>query len=138
MELKIVNFIKTHSNWEELLSNLPYSLKIKRKDNLILFNYSQIESDPSNEIVKEARGTIIEDETFKPICVGFKRFYNIDESYATKIDWNTAVATSKEDGTLFFLYWYNKWHVKTVQPLMQKKRLWIMLNLLILKNYLTI
>ena len=114
MELKIVNFIKTHSNWEELLSNLPYSLKIKRKDNLILFNYSQIESDPSNEIVKEARGTIIEDETFKPICVGFKRFYNIDESYATKIDWNTAVATSKEDGTLFFLYWYNdKWHVKT-------------------------
>lgn len=110
----ITNFMKKNSNWEELLSNPPYSLKIKRKDNLILFNYSQIESDPSNEIVKEARGTIIEDETFKPICVGFKRFYNIDESYAAKIDWDTAVATSKEDGTLFFLYWYNnKWHVKT-------------------------
>ena len=110
----ITNFMKENPNWEELLSNPPYSLRIKRKDNLILFNYSQIESDPSNEIVKEARGTIIEDETFKPICVGFKRFYNIDESYATKIDWNTAVATSKEDGTLFFLYWYNdKWHVKT-------------------------
>lgn len=106
--------MKENPNWEELLSNPPYSLRIKRKDNLILFNYSQIESDPSNEIVKEARGTIIEDETFKPICVGFKRFYNIDESYATKIDWDTAVATSKEDGTLFFLYWYNdKWHVKT-------------------------
>ena len=114
MELKIVNFIKTHSNWEELLSNPPYSLKIKRKDNLILFNYSQIESDPSNEIVKEARGTIVEDETFKPICVGFKRFYNIDEPYAAKINWDTAVATSKEDGTLFFIYWYNnKWHIKT-------------------------
>lgn len=114
MQLAIIDFIKSHSNWEELLSNPPYSLKIKRKDNLVLFNYSQIESDPSNEIVKEARGTIIEDETFKPICVGFKRFYNIDEPYAAKIDWNTAVATSKEDGTLFFLYWYNnKWHVKT-------------------------
>lgn len=105
--------MKENPNWEELLSNPPYSLKIKRKDNLILFNYSQIESDPSNEIVKEARGTIIEDETFKPICVGLKRFYNIDESYAAKIDWDTAVATSKEDGTLFFLYWYNTWHVKT-------------------------
>ena len=112
--LEIVKFIHEHKDWETLLSNPPYSLKIKRKDNLILFNYSQIESEPSNEIVKEARGTIIEDETFKPICVGFKRFYNIDESYATKIDWDTAVATSKEDGTLFFLYWYNdKWHVKT-------------------------
>lgn len=110
----ITNFMKGNPNWEELLSNPPYSLKIKRKDNLILFNYSQIESDPSNDIVKEARGTIIEAETFKPICVGFKRFYNIDESYAAKIDWDTAVATSKEDGTLFFLYWYNnKWHIKT-------------------------
>lgn len=110
----ITNFMKENPNWEKLLSNPPYSLKIKRKGNLILFNYSQIESDPLNEIVKEARGTIIEDETFKPICVGFKRFYNIDEPYAAKIDWNTAVATSKEDGTLFFLYWYNdKWHVKT-------------------------
>ena len=106
--------MRQNPNWEELLSNPPYSLKIKRKDNLILFNYSQIDSDPSNEIVKEARGTIIEDRTFKPICVGFKRFYNIDESYAAKIDWNTAVATSKEDGTLFFIYWYNdKWHIKT-------------------------
>lgn len=110
----ITNFMKKNSNWEELLSNPPYSLKIKRKDNLILFNYSQIESVPSNEIVKEARGTIIEDETFKPICVGFKRFYNIDEPYAAKINWDTAVATSKEDGTLFFIYWYNnKWHIKT-------------------------
>lgn len=106
--------MRKNSNWEELLSNPPYSLKIKRKDNLILFNYSQIESDPSNEIVKEARGTIIEDKTFKPICVGFKRFYNIDEPYAARIDWDSAIATSKEDGTLFFVYWYNdKWHVKT-------------------------
>ena len=110
----ITNFMRQNPNWEELLSNPPYSLKIRRKDNLILFNYSQIESDPSNEIVKEARGAIIEEGTFKPICVGFKRFYNIDESYAAKIDWNTAVATSKEDGTLFFIYWYNnKWHIKT-------------------------
>lgn len=106
--------MKENPNWEDLLSNSPYSLKIKRKDNLILFNYSQIESDPSNEIVKEARGTIIEDKTFKPICFGFKRFYNIDEPNAAKIDWDTAMATAKEDGTLFFVYWYNnKWHVKT-------------------------
>ena len=106
--------MKEHSDWEYLLSNPPYALKIKRKNNLILFNYTQIESDPSNEIVKEARGTIVEDKTFNPICYGFKRFYNIDEPYAEKINWNTAVATSKEDGTLFFLYWYNnEWHVKT-------------------------
>lgn len=112
--LKIIDFIKTHKDWYNILINPPYSLDIKEKGRLILFNYSQIESDPSNEIVKEARGTIIENGTFKPICVGFKRFYNLDELNAAKIDWSTATATSKEDGTLFFIYWYdNKWHIKT-------------------------
>lgn len=110
----IIEFIQKNLNWENLLSNSPYCLKIKRKNNLILFNYSQIESDPSNEIVKEARGTIIEDKSFKPICFGFERFFNIDEPYASSIDWSSAVASSKEDGTLFFLYWYgDSWHVKT-------------------------
>lgn len=109
----ITDFMRNNSNWEELLSNSPYCLKIKRKDNLILFNYSQIDSDPSNEIVKEARGLIIEDKTYKPVCYGFNRFYNIDETNAACIDWDTAIATSKEDGTLFFAYYYNGWHIKT-------------------------
>ena len=61
--IKIINFIREHDNWEELLSSPPYSLSIKRKDTRILFKYSQIDSDFSLEIDREARGLILEDKT---------------------------------------------------------------------------
>lgn len=57
-QLKLIEFIKDHNNWEELLQQEPYCLKIKRDNNYIIFNYNQIMSDFSNSIVKEARGII--------------------------------------------------------------------------------
>lgn len=112
--LKIINFIHEHDNWEELLSSPPYFLSIKRKDTLILFKYSQIDSDFSLEIVKEARGLILEDKTWNIVCYPFKKFFNYGESYADEIDWETAKVTSKEDGSLIKIYNYNgEWRVGT-------------------------
>lgn len=112
--LEIVSFIKQHPNWESLLSNPPYCLKIKRKDSRILFKYSQINSDFSSEIVQEARGLILEDKTWKILCYPFKKFFNFGEQYAAQIDWNNAVVTAKEDGTLIKVYYYkNQWRVAT-------------------------
>ena len=112
--LKIINFIREHTNWEELLSSPPYSLSIKKKDTRILFKYSQINSDFSLEIVREARGLILEDKTWKIVCYPFKKFFNYGESYADKIDWETAKVTSKEDGSLIKIYNYNgEWRVGT-------------------------
>ena len=55
--LELQKFIlKNPNNWEDLLSNSPYYLKIKRKDGLVIFNYNQIKSDFSLAIVKESRG----------------------------------------------------------------------------------
>ena len=112
--LKIINFIREHDNWEELLSSPPYSLSIKKKDTRILFKYSQIDSDFSLEIVKEARGLILEDKTWKIVCYPFKKFFNYGEAYADEIDWETAKVTSKEDGSLIKIYHYNgEWRVGT-------------------------
>lgn len=112
--LKIINFIREHTNWEELLSSPPYSLSIKRKDTRILFKYSQINSDFSLEIVREARGLILEDKTWKVVCYPFKKFFNYGEEYADEIDWETAKVTSKEDGSLIKIYNYNgEWRVGT-------------------------
>ena len=112
--LKIINFIREHTNWEELLSSPPYSLSIKRKDTRILFKYSQINSDFSLEIVREARGLILEDKTWKIVCYPFKKFFNYGEAYADEIDWKTAKVTSKEDGSLIKIYHYNgEWRVGT-------------------------
>ena len=112
--IKIINFIREHDNWEELLSSPPYSLSIKRKDTRILFKYSQINSDFSLEIVREARGLILEDKTWKIVCYPFKKFFNYGEAYANEIDWETAKITSKEDGSLIKIYNYNsEWRVGT-------------------------
>ena len=111
---KIINFIREHDNWEELLSSPPYSLSIKRKDTRILFKYSQIDSDFSLEIVREARGLILEDKTWNVVCYPFKKFFNYGEAYADEIDWKSAKVTSKEDGSLIKIYFYNgEWRVGT-------------------------
>lgn len=114
MELKIVDFIKTHSNWEELLTSSPYNLTIKRDGKLILFKYNQINSDFNEEICCEARGLILEEGTWKVIRMAFKKFFNLGESHAAKIDWNTAVATEKIDGSIISVFYYDgKWRIAT-------------------------
>ena len=113
--LNIVKFIIEHPHdWEALLTSPPYSLSIKRKDTRILFKYSQIESDFSLDIVKEARGLILEDKTWKVICYPFNKFFNFGEEYADNIDWESAVVETKEDGSLIKIYFYNdEWKVAT-------------------------
>lgn len=105
-KLKLVEFIKNNPNWEELLKGYPYFISIKRKDNFIMLNYSQIDSRFSEEIVRECRGIILEDETFRPVCVPFFKFGNYGESYCPDIDWNTAEVQEKVDGSLIKLWYY--------------------------------
>ena len=38
-QLKLIEFINTHSNWEELLIKEPYNLKITRDGDNIIFKY---------------------------------------------------------------------------------------------------
>lgn len=115
MKLRIQEFINTHSNWKELLSNAPYNLKISYKNGLYCFKYNQINSDFSNPIVCEARGLILDAKTFKVVCCPFFKFFNIDESHAAKIDWKNGISVSEKiDGSLIKLYYWNdKWNVAT-------------------------
>lgn len=114
--LNIQKFCKENENWKEILSQEPYNLKIQECDiegyeNLVLFKYNQIASDFNNEIVRECRGLILEKGTWKVVRMAFKKFFNVGESYADKIDWASASATSKEDGSLISLYFYNGWKI---------------------------
>lgn len=113
--LKIQEFILTHDNWRELLSADPYNLKISEDDGYVLFKYSQIASDFHEEICKEARGLILDStDNFKVVRMAFKKFFNLGEPFATTIDWDTAVATEKIDGSIMSV-WYarGKWHLST-------------------------
>ena len=108
----IQDYIRSHQNWKEELSAAPYNLKIQEKGNLVLFKYNQILSDFNEVICREARGLILERGTWDVVRVAFDKFFNLGESHASEIDWSTATATQKEDGSLMSLYFYGgKWNI---------------------------
>lgn len=103
--LKVLEFIKAHKdNWEDLLSNAPYYLKISRdivfNHNLIMLKYNQLDSDFNDEMVRECRGLIIDEDSLEPVSVPFFKFGNYGESYCPEIDWESAVILEKRDGSL--------------------------------------
>lgn len=113
--LKIQEFILAHENWRELLADAPYNLKISEDDGFVLFKYNQIASDFREEICKEARGLILDtQDNFRVVRYAFKKFFNVDEGFAAQLDWDTAVATEKIDGSIMSV-WYarGKWHLST-------------------------
>lgn len=114
MELELMNIIKNNKDWEEILTNEPYSLKIKRNKGYILFKYDQINSDFSLKAVREARGIIFREEDWKLVCFPFTKFFNVDEVYADKIDWDNCQVQEKIDGSLISVWFDNGiWNVST-------------------------
>ena len=103
-KLKLQEFIAEHSDWEVLLAEKPYCITITRDEvygkKLVMFKYSQIDSDFNLEIVRECRGCILDAETFEPVSIPFYKFGNAGESYCPKIDWKSCRVGQKLDGSL--------------------------------------
>lgn len=103
-KLKTIEFIRDNSNWEEIFSQKPYCVKVSRDvvfgHSLVLLKYNQVESDFHNEIVRECRGLILDEDTLEPICVPFFKFGNYGESYCPEIDWKNCWVEEKIDGSI--------------------------------------
>lgn len=114
--LELQKFIKEHDNFRELLAEKPYYISIQEDQHFILFKYSQIHSDFSNQLVRECRGIILDKADYSIAAHPFHKFGNFGESYVPEIDWKSASVQSKKDGSLIKL-WYNKyedmWQVST-------------------------
>ena len=111
--LKIVDFIKSNPDWREALSAPPYNLTINDDGGFIMLKYSQIDSDFSNELVRECRGIIL-DGSFNAVCVPFFKFANYGEPYADDIDWAKARVEEKIDGSLIKVWNYEgRWIIST-------------------------
>ena len=107
-------FCKGHTDWQELLTQEPYCLKIKEDGPYTMFSYDQIRSDFNIKLVREARGIIFRTgEWEQPVCWAFNKFGNYGESYAPDIDWDTAFVTEKVDGSLMKVWWDGDWHIST-------------------------
>lgn len=111
------DFLNEHENWEELLSNSPYNLKIVKQDEYILFKYSMIASDFSLPVVRDARGIVLtkENGSYIEVARPFSKFFNYGEPNADFIDWESPrlKVTEKIDGTLINLWYHNGWHLST-------------------------
>jgi hypothetical protein len=78
--------------------------------------YNSIESPISRSIVRECRGLILREEegNYSVIARGYDKFFRLDEGAGDDIDWKTARAYEKLDGTLLLFYWYGgQWNVST-------------------------
>lgn len=112
-KLKLIEFIRENENWREILSDEPYFLKITTDGQYTMFKYNQLCSDFNNEIVRECRGLIL-DENFNPVCVPFFKFGNYGESYCPEIDWGTARVQEKVDGSLIKVFYHDgEWRIAT-------------------------
>jgi len=101
---------KYPDSFEEELSKPPFCVKTKRhptRPNLVLFKYSQFESDFTNPIVRSCRGSVYKiqpDKTAQPYLMPFFKFMNYGENGADPIDWNsTLYVREKLDGSLLKL-----------------------------------
>ena len=107
----LTSFLKKHQdNYAEALSAPPYYIKVKNhptRPNLVMFRYSQFESDFTNPIVRCCRGSVYDisrDGTIKPYLMPFFKFMNFGEKGADPIDWNsTLFVRDKLDGSLLKL-----------------------------------
>ena len=101
----IENYMNSRPNWREKFAAAPYFIKVKEDGNYILLQYSQLDSDFSNEMVQQARGIVLRLDTNSKsewvcVCRPFNKFHNIQEDLAAPIDWATASVQEKIDGSL--------------------------------------
>ena len=107
-------FCSMHDNWEELLTQEPYNLKISEDGPYVMFKYNQLSSDFTNPIVQEARGIIFRKGQWEnPVCWAFNKFGNYGEEWVPEINWETAFVSEKIDGSLIKVWWDGDWKIST-------------------------
>lgn len=118
--LKAIEFIKNNENWRDLIQLEPYFIKIDEEQNYVCLSYSQIESDFSQELVRECRGLIIDKNTLEPVALSFYKFFNVQEQWADKINWSFCRVQEKIDGSkilIWFDKYSNRWRISTSSKL---------------------
>jgi hypothetical protein len=115
IKLKLQTFLE-NQGIEMLQKQL--AIKVYRHPELPLvgFKYNQIDSPRTHEVVRECRGVVLEDKTWKLVAKPFSRFFNVGEveNEFKTFNWAEFDCIDKVDGSLIIMYHYeNEWHVNT-------------------------
>lgn len=116
--LEVLDFIRDNADWEARLAQAPYFVTTKWDGEYFILNYSQIESNFNEKIVRECRGIIFrkDEDNYVCVCRAFDKFGNYGESYSDvkDLDWKTARVVEKVDGSIIKM-WFDRgeWHIST-------------------------
>lgn len=83
-----------------------YGIVSKNYDDIVVLNYSQIDSPKNNPMVDECRGLILSSDFNTVLCRPFDRFYNMGEAGQTVDNVDNYTILEKYDGSLINI-WYN-------------------------------
>lgn len=102
------------SGLESLKEKYGISVNDKYED-IVVLNYSQIDSPKFDPLVKECRGLILEKGSWTIVARSFDRFFNYGECPDAKnYDITKAKVQEKLDGSLITAYWrYDRWNFAT-------------------------
>jgi tRNA splicing ligase len=89
------------------------AVRHKDYDNLVLLKYSMIDSPMGDPLVQQCRGIILDEaNNWNIVSYPYNKFFNHGEGHAADIDWSTARAYEKLDGSIMTMYYYDgQWHV---------------------------
>ena len=103
--LEIQKYLK-EGNPAVTLAGAPYNLIIKEEGDLVMFKYNQINSDFSEQIVRESRGIIFYKPTWDIVCWPFSKFFNHSEPYADNLNETNLHIYQKVDGSLAKVWFF--------------------------------
>lgn len=100
------DFIRNTENWKDVIHHKPYCVRISpcpfnNRWNLLMYNMHHC--DFSLDVVRECRGTVVDDDG-NIICAPYTKFFNFDDEHADAIDWQSAIVREKIDGVLIKMF----------------------------------
>jgi hypothetical protein len=110
----VIDYLKSGKTLEDL--NCEYGIKstLSKDEKLVILNYSQIDSDMSQEICQACRGLILEVGTYNLVSRSFPKFFNYGESNAAILNESNLRIYEKLDGSLVEVYYYkDSWRIAT-------------------------
>lgn len=107
--LKVQEYLLSGKTLDNLHEELGIEIRLHESLPLVILNYNQIDSPKTNSIVKECRALVLEKDTWKIVARAFDRFFNLGEDLenAKNFRWDSFETTSKEDGSIILVYFYN-------------------------------
>lgn len=101
---------------EKLVEDYKIVTTHHESEPLVILNYDQIESPKTEPIIHECRALTLDKRDWSIVARSFTRFFNYGEmaDLTKNFDWNQFEASSKEDGSLMVMYYWNgEWRVNT-------------------------